>query len=570
MKTLFAKLRLDASAGDVELWIDDKHIMNNIDVSRYPDVPLEEDLVIELDNNTLLGWSPNLRIPKGDKTTLKDIALVRVLSASDNIEEDHWEQVRDWAKKLQDEYRRLARGQWEVNVTPYVINNKENGSTGLRGMDWGYLRRKITEINPNNKHNYWHGLGGFARNFCGLAWVRGTEAWSSSACSYRTVIHEQGHNFGLGHAGDRSFEYGEKTTWQGTGERRDDSNTPHLAKMGLIEDDKIESLQENNSGIFFLAQGSTHPLALPQNVLKQIIVRRDGIPKILSISYHDGRVDVHVPQTSGASSFTYTKQLDSLRSGDRFNEFGITVEVLNIENGIATVNVNDSNKSVPATPTLTTPDENENPLLAGGFWGNTDYSVQGIQIIPLPDKNQVILSWLTWDRSYSQKWTYMIGDVDNNNVVSGKLMSANGPVGNAEIYFLDTNNAIFRAVTDMFDNTTRDNTTRIAMPLKRFASGNSNFYDIGDDEYLITLENDNNDNIAAFVLDHIVNRFSRAKTQRWRLLEGPKDSMKKFEISGGMIEVKADYTLKDTGTAKLTNKTLNIDGKRRKIKNKLA
>jgi len=559
MKTYFGKLRLDPSVGDVELWVNGQHFMDSIDVSEHPDVALEEDLVVELYGQRLVSWAPDPRMPRAGSSSRKDIALVRVLGAGDEIEDRHHKEMRDWAKRMQDEYRRLARGQWEVTVTPYVIHNKEGGSTGLRGMDWRYMREQIKKVNPDNRHNYWHGVGGFSSTACGVAWVRGNEAWTYPACSYKTAIHEQGHNFGLGHAGSRTAQYGERTAWQGTGSQRDDSNTPHLAKLGLIEDDRIETLSDLQSGTFYIAQGTTHPLALPEGVLKQVEIRRDGTPKVLSVSYHDGRVDIHKPRTDTARTFTYTARLESLKTGERFEEFGVSVEVTSISGGVARVVINDGDDG-SWVPGMTTPDENENPLLCGGLWANEDQHVQGLQVMPLPNRQQVMVSWLTWDRDYRQRWAVMVGDIDAHNVVRGTLSTADGPVGQAEMYFIDTDRAVFRAVTNLVDT----HTVRIATPVERFAKGEIRFYSTGDGQGLVSLDSGGGW-MTAYVLDSTINRLQARGMQRWRLAQGPKDNMKVYEVTGGMVGVAADYEMEGTGVMSIEARTVRIGGEQHEL-----
>lgn len=561
MKSYFGQLRVDSTRDVVELWVDGEALIDNIDISAYPDVPFELDLIADLEGDILRSWSPDPSAPDADRTTRKDVAGVYVVDHGIPIKDEHWDKARSLAKGGQDEYRRLAQGRWEVNFTPYVINNKEGGHTGLRGVDWRYVREQVSLLNPGHRHNYWHGIGGWSSQYCGVAWLGGNEAWTYPSCGLGTFIHEQGHNFRAGHSGTLTGgAYGERRVWQGTGGIRDDHSTPHLALFGLIEDEHVASLSAGESAMFYLTQGSTSMLSMNQREQKLVIVRtNDTLIKRLAISYHDGNIDVHRPASEGSTRFAYTTRLASLSPGESTTWLGVTIHYLEGRSGVGAVWVAPEGESgIPGTqfPLRAYPSQNYNPLLAGGLWANYQWTVQGVHVVPLPpERNQVMVSWLTWTRKHRHRWMTMVGDIGDDGVVRGELRQGDVPVGHGSIYFTDARRGIFYAYTP--------ETGKFAMPLERISAGTGGFYGIGEGEGM-TMTLDGDRAVAYLLLNEEVTHLSPSHVaQVWRMAVGPPDHMTVYEIRGGMIGVKADFEMEPAGTLSIDGETVVLDGNQR-------
>lgn len=578
-KTYFGRLRFDTAKGDTELWVNGEHIFDNIDTSLFPDVPLETDLIIELGGLKLVDWSTDPTLPAATRaTTRKDIALGVILPYGQEPKDSDWRSANQAAKKLQDEYRRVSAGKWEVNCTPYVLNNEQDGGFGLREFAFdGVFKEHARQVNPDNRHNYWHGVGGYSPAYCGLAWLGGNEAWTFKGCPLGTKPHEQGHNFGLGHAGTLAGgEYGEGNTWMGTGWRRDDFNTPHLMVLNLIDEDHIEDLAQGQSGMFYLTQGTTSMLAMTRGEQKIVRVNpSNGVIKKLSVSYHDGNVDIHKPKTDNSRSFTYTTRLATLEPEEQWTGHGIIINYVERKGDVAAVQIlTQDSPDVPAEPSFPVrrvPVEGAyDPLKAGGVWGNSEWSVQGVHIHPLPDRNQVLVFWLTWDKEGDQHWYFMTADIDDSNVVSGTLyrgIRSNSSrqvveAGTAQLYFTNDTQGIFYA-------TTRDQ-GKFATPLSRISrtteDNRNGYWGLGDTSLEGLSVGVTGNTLVAYWMSYQKpeNQYVRITPpgQQWYLIQGPADGEQTvYEIEGGVVGVKADYQMTPVGSARINDNQAELLGK---------
>jgi hypothetical protein len=100
-----------------------------------------------------------------------------------------------------------------------------------------------------------------ACSWAGLGNVNGGNSWIKS-CNYKTMAHELGHNFGLYHAADSGYEYGDASCSMGSGYR--EFNAPHKNQLGWVPNEK--SLVVTSSGTYRLSPFNENPTlaAYPQ------------------------------------------------------------------------------------------------------------------------------------------------------------------------------------------------------------------------------------------------------------------------------------------------------------------
>jgi hypothetical protein len=139
-------------------------------------------------------------------------------------------------QKSCDAYARQAQNWWNqvsqgyLNMTAIGVAMDEDfhdlpvpapyfGLNGMREM-WSRLDYDFTP-------DYWHMLGGYFPGQCGQALLRGRVGRTNTdmGCGVDTMLHEKGHNFGLGHGNiwypktETTKEYADKNVIMGSGKR---------------------------------------------------------------------------------------------------------------------------------------------------------------------------------------------------------------------------------------------------------------------------------------------------------------------------------------------------------------
>jgi hypothetical protein len=187
-----------------------------IEVTHAQGVPLEEhiDALFNEDYSKIVGYEPvNDGVLAYRSQQVKSVALVRVVQPH-LLDAQDWEMAKRAAKQLYDFLHHSNNGFWtSIEVIPYVIANEEGQSLGPTTYTFHHdIKERMREQYPDDptvvdRHNYWHGYGGFRSGILGLAHINGRKAWTFSG-GQRTIRHEQGHNFGCPHSKTQYNEYG--------------------------------------------------------------------------------------------------------------------------------------------------------------------------------------------------------------------------------------------------------------------------------------------------------------------------------------------------------------------------
>jgi hypothetical protein len=83
-------------------------------------------------------------------------------------------------------------------------------------------------------------------SFAGRGYLPGKISWVV-APRIKTISHELGHNFGLHHASDDTYEYGDRSDSMGVPQTLVEFNAPHKDQMGWIPNEKLINLSSNGT-----------------------------------------------------------------------------------------------------------------------------------------------------------------------------------------------------------------------------------------------------------------------------------------------------------------------------------
>lgn len=350
--------------------------------------------------------------------TNKDIALVYILESGQTETEAHWNNVSREADRMQAELRRQAKGKWEVKVTPYVLSGYE-GNRHVVHADWNWIKD-----NTSRDHVYYHCWGGYHPGIKGHATRNHWFAWTFGNASYPTMIHEQGHAFGCGHATADGFQYG-GTGWMSFPAIGDSFNGGQQAFMKIIDDESIYKLDPNRAAIVYLIDPDSDPKARYPGLWCGVEISKGYADKYM-LTVYQGKL-------------LYLKA-DGHDWGTTVEGFDPTfyAEVLDKKDGIWKIDVRwDKQVTAPKDqpwPELPIPD-NTLPLESGLFHEPRFYG-QGMDCWHLHDRT--IMYWYTVDNRGNSKWYFVTGG-DTTNVRTLTIHDPSGkeftkPIGKMIVY----------------------------------------------------------------------------------------------------------------------------------------
>lgn len=558
MKAYKGKFRLESVRDILEF-----HTTNGeeFDVITTEEVPLETLVEATFEGNVLVEY-------KRDHTLLKApsgyvmVALVRFLELGDRISDKTLESTARRAKQLQDEYRRM--GFLDIIVKPHVINTYE-GSRSLRAFNWSWLRNYLKENDPDTYYTHYHGWGGYKQGICGQAWLGGTKAWTYGMCGIDTMIHEQGHNFGLHHAGTpNGGEYGERDTYMGSNRRRHDMNTPHLYELNVIDPEDVKKMKYGEAGIFYLAQGSKNTLSLPPKVDKIVILdtSEHGNYRIASVSYFDESVRIHTPSLPNRDSFIKTTRQKIIKEGSHDEFEGIKVHFIEQKNDVAKVSIKYGNEEVQDNntwPKFIVPEDNHVITSSiSGVWRNSDWSAQGLHVRYLgKERSQLFVGWLSWNEDDKPEWLWSVMNINEGNFASGPLRSGKNAsiVGEAQMYFFNEHEGNFRSIASHnYGGYFTFPVTRLSQGMESEING---FYGIGNGEGL-SLELTSRNTVVGYIYTYYT-RHRRSYTD-WKMALGDYgEPLTIYDVDGGVRGIKADFKVTPED-GKLDISRLTTDG----------
>ena len=388
-------------------------------------IPFNELLEVFVENDMIIHY--NLLVVNQRDNSYKSIALMRVLAPEQIATNHHWKQVTDAARRLEIEYKRLSKGLWDVSVTPYVVE----GYTGPRNVSharWGDLRGYV-----DDSHNYLHGWGGTRSGICGHAVLNGYQAWTFENCGIGTIIHEQGHNFGLHHSGTPTAEYGEPT-WMGSAAFRHGFHAPHQDFLSVIDPDSIYQLSANSAKTLYLINPDSDPQSRMPDMWKGVFLPA-GFNNTLMISVFRNSIRLH--RAADGRTFSRTLLLAELQNpGDIYAGSHDTpgIEYVDTHDGVYKIKVRWNN-------TVDWPTDREWPIdiypddvidldrTLSGIYYDPDIDGQGFDLYFDVPGHEMIGYWYTYADNGNQVWYFLDGDTIYNTA-RGSLE----PVGKYHIY----------------------------------------------------------------------------------------------------------------------------------------
>lgn len=374
------------------------------------DMPRNVYCEVHVVNHTITHFNV-LALASGQETPRKNIALMLLLAPDESATDAHWKKIRQAATKLQEEYLHGSHYQWDVLVTPYVIEGY-TGANSLSSANWNWL---IGQVAP--EHNYFHVWGGRHPSFCGHAYIGYNRAWTFLNCGIETIIHEQGHNFGLHHSGTVWHEYGEKT-WMGMGQSRSGFNAPHQALLEWTTPEAIYELSPNSSATVFLIHSEVEPSARYPGLFKGVRVTK-GYMGYYFIGLFQNELRLY--RSASSRRFEKTTMLASHRPGQPAPDLSSTdypsMKILEVKEGVYKVQVSwdSTTRPAPDKPFPEPPVPDELLDLESGLYYEPVFDNQGFDAWFFEDSTA--LYWYTGDNNGNPIWYLCHQD----NEVQGKI-----------------------------------------------------------------------------------------------------------------------------------------------------
>jgi hypothetical protein len=396
-------------------------------VNNESNAPINVHIYASFEDKILVSWDhhPIATYIENDR---KDVALVHVVNPG-NVTESAWNRVNLGARRLErfihhaNRYKRWTT----IRVTPYVIENNIGHGLGLLfPFNRSDVREQMEEQWPGRyeDHVYWHGLGGHRSGILGHAYVNSNRAWTFTG-DWRTIQHEQGHNFGSNHSTAGNDEYGHPHCIMARA--RAGFCGAQMMGLGLIEEDHI-SYDDNNS-TQFLAPLECNPKDL--RVGEKQIVRLGNF--VLSTrktrdqselgSGSDGTIYIE-----RGPSFTYPSYHGQITPGNSRDVSDFTVKNVGNKEGITQVIIGNSpEKEYPKSLEPMASDVSFDNESISGLWDDPTYKRQGLDITVIPDSNQISGYWYTFHprgshgvppaRKTSREWFELDGTIINDSYI---------------------------------------------------------------------------------------------------------------------------------------------------------
>jgi hypothetical protein len=209
-------------------------------------------------------------------------------------------------------------------------------------------------INPKS-YNYqqYYIPNSIGCNFGGWAWASANLGFVRT-CSDKTPVHEFGHNFGLQHAGDSSYEYGDYSDFMGIQYR--ELNAPHRDQLGWMNANELKTINSSTKQTFRLYALNTND---DKNALKALKFSRSSTGDHMFLSYrtktgawdaqlentYADKLNIHKAQNKGLFQNYHNKTLfvNAISPGASYTDSvtGISVKVLSKTSAYMDISIND-------------------------------------------------------------------------------------------------------------------------------------------------------------------------------------------------------------------------------------
>lgn len=315
----------------------------------------------------------------------KSVALIWVLEPGQTETPRDREIIERAAADMQAELRRQAKGKWVVKVTPYVLEGYE-GRRHVTFADWAEIKDRTSR-----DHTYWHCWGGYLRGLKGHAQRDAPFAWTFANASYPTLMHEQGHCLGLGHAtAGLHNQYG-GTGWMAHPAAGDSFNGAQQSFLGIVDDEAIYKLDPNSSAIVHLIDPDSEPRARYPGLFCGVEIAKSYGERYIVAPYQ-GKLMMW--QSDGHSWGTTIEGFDP----------PFHVETVERQDGVWKVDVRWNKDGPPPVdkdwPVLPIPDRIQRPQ--SGLYHEPRLHGQGLDLWMLD--NRAVAYWYTHDQDGKPCW----------------------------------------------------------------------------------------------------------------------------------------------------------------------
>lgn len=408
------------------------------------------------------------------------------------------------ARQMESEFKSLRL---DVEVTGHIL---ESACSPFLTGDC------FREAKQLASYSHYHMWGGSSSRYCGMAYMDGKKAWTSSKCFLSTLIHEQAHNFGASHTGQGDYEYG-WDTWMGSGSRRESFSAVSAGQMGV--DVHITA----GPGLFFIAS----PYSTLLEGESHIATFGD-----YSVSQWRGRL---VVSTGHAQQWL----IADLSKGQSVRIDGTTVEFVEEREGVIKTRIGD--RLLDAT--FPQPEET---TYADGLYISPDAKSQGVMVLGRT------IYWLTWDKDMRPLWYWG----RNGTLWSARKRGSTVTAFRAGSYHLTSEG--LRYHTDELGR----GAFQMSMLARSAPDPLSGIWGLGGGRGLVLQAQ--GDHLYGFLLDYGPDKSTRIDRElRWYLISGPVDGelsiMQPFDGYPGVdLEPRSEII----GTTRIENGIWLRDGTR--------
>lgn len=515
-----------------------------IRVEPRANTPREQLIEAYIDNGRLIHF--NLLVAEWRDRADKHVALMRVLIPGEEETQRHHDEVEQAARFMETEYRRRCKGQWDVHITPYVLTQYPY-QRNVMGANWNWLRERI------DGQPYLHGWGGtLPGGILGHAFISGGRAWTAGHARVETLIHEQGHCFGLNHSGTPTNEYGERGSYMASGGGRNGFTAPHQRHLDWIDPEAVYQLDADSSAIVYLISADSDAQARDPGVFKAIAIQK-GYRGGHFVGIFHGTLRMYTSEAGG--SFSKTTMIQEHSLGHRHilggDESTPELELIDIRNGIYKVRVAWSQgMTAPDQPWPVPVVADDAVLLTSehsGIYWQTELDGQGFDCWFLDD--QTVAYWYTYNDRGEPLWYLLQGGSPDGKVRHVDILEASVGLrklgtatftswgGKIRMRYLMGDE---HGVLDLSMLAKKGPESRLAAFTNRANSGVSTTGDVG-------------------YIYQIVTRIQAGRVTRrmeWLLLDGGEAYMPK----GGAFRVASTYELRRFGPVEITGDTLTLAG----------
>jgi hypothetical protein len=471
------------------------------------------------------------------------------LDASDAKVADSQRRVDISANKVEKFYRShsSAVGLWDVKVRGFVMRGEDNVHPPNYGRSDIRIRRAegLDGFDPN----YEMVIGGASGSYCGQAPIGGFRSviFPGVSCSWKSIVHEWGHNLGLHHAstlrnGDIT-EYGDSNnSIMGSGTAVHGLTSPHLVLLGFEHEREIKRITETTQVLICPTEMMKH--GMHPDEWQNVIIEDGGKEFFLSLRKTKGVVypaagrspeKLYIHElTNDAHSVFHSGTLSPGSGRTISNNLRIQYEEYANETARVSIFLEDNvveNVSMPVG--FPEPMGVSVEPKHSGTWGDKDFSGQGLDI-HITD-TQVLLFWYTYNVHETSRRFYWAMCDRADAMKEFKVYSSKGTwedpaahtlieAGTGQLYFFDDTNGVFNYNTEEHGRNSFEVTISVKpqdnelsgsfyQPSRSGEGFTQQFYSVNDETMVVMFW-------YSYGRDNTSYAYKGNGTQRWYLCDG--------------------------------------------------